>query len=64
MKALIQAMVRRATLHWKSSLIGAIEGSGLIVGGVVVTDPKMAKAAFGAAAYLFLKGLFSQDPAK
>lgn len=64
MKALFKALARRALLHWKSSLIGAIEGSGLIVGGTIVTDPQLAKAAFGTAAYLFVKGLISQDPAK
>lgn len=61
MKSIFRSLFHRIAAHWKSSLIGAIEGSGLIAGGAIVTDPKMAKGAYAMAIYLFLKGLFSRD---
>ena len=61
MKKTFSQLANRIAAHWNSSLIGAIEGSGLIVGGQVVTDPKLAKAAYIMAIYLFLRGLISKD---
>jgi hypothetical protein len=63
-KSILQSISHRIAAHWKTSLIGAIEGSGLIVGGSIVTDPKLANGAYALAAYLFIKGLLAKDAAK
>ena len=63
MKAIFKNIANRIGAHWKTSLIGAVEGSGLIVGGQFV-DPAIAKAAYVMAAYLFLKGLLVKDAGK
>ncbi len=57
----VHFLLHRIAAHWKTSLVGAIEGSGLIVGGHLVTDPKLAKGAYAVAAYLFIKGLLAKD---
>lgn len=64
MKSVFKSITHRIAAHWKTSLIGAIEGSGLIAGGSLVTDPKLAKGAYALAAYLFLKGLLAKDAGK
>ena len=61
MKSLINEIRHRIIAHWKTSLIGAVEGSGLIVGGHFVSDPTLAKGAYVMAGYLFIKGLLVKD---
>lgn len=54
----------RALAHWKTSLIGAIEGSGITLAGLLSGDPKLLTGALATAGYLFLKGVLSKDGAK
>lgn len=61
MNPILNTFANRIAAHWKTSLIGAVEGSGLIAGGHFVSDPKLAKGAYAVALYLFLKGLLAKD---
>ena len=54
----------RALAHWKTSLIGAVEGSGLTLAGILSGDPKLLTGSLATAGYLFLKGVLSKDGTK
>ena len=56
--------MRRSVTHWKTSLIGAIEGSGILTAGILSGSREVKKAAIIVSVYLFIKGLFSKDGAK
>ncbi len=63
MKPFFKNILDRIAGHWKSSLVGAIEGAGISGLGQIVSDPTAAKVAFGIAAWRFVVGLLSRDPA-
>lgn len=61
MKAFFSEIGNRALAHWKTSLVGAVEGSGLTAASLVTGDPMLRKGMLLTAGYLFFKGLLVKD---
>jgi len=63
-KSALSEIGHRSLAHWKTSLIGAVEGSGITLAGLLTGDPKLVSASIGTGLYLFIKGIISKDGAK
>lgn len=56
--------LERVAVNWKTTAIGAIEGSGLSIAGILSGDKNMIKVSLLTAVYLLIKGLISKDAGK
>lgn len=62
MMPLMQTLLSRVAGHWKTSLIGAVEGAGITGISQLLNDPAAVKVTLGIAAWRFVVGLLSRDP--
>ena len=60
-KSKIKEVLSRSFIHWQSSLLGAIEGSGIMTAAIISGNKEAQKAALIISCYLFIKGLLSKD---
>jgi hypothetical protein len=63
-KSKIIEILSRSFIHWRSSLLGAIEGSGIMTAAIISGNRETQKAALIISCYLFVKGLITKGEKK